>query len=155
MDLAMIRERILATPLVGRLPEGMRQRFVMILLWLSDTREVSREEKLFEQGASDTDNGCLILEGMVRIKTESSANANKTIDAPDILGEVQLFTPNRTRTATVEVVVGGNVLTFSWHALAKVAKEQFTDDEFGELKRVITESAWTREENLQQKIKNL
>lgn len=153
MDLATIRERILATPLVSRLPDGMRQRFVMILLWLSDTREVSREETLFEQGESDTDDGCLILEGMVRIKTESAAN--KTIEAPDILGEVQLFTPNRQRTATVEVVVGGNVLTFSWHELAKVAKEHFTEAEFADLKRVITESAWTREENLQQKIKNL
>jgi len=153
MDLASIRERIMATPLVGRLPEGMRQRFVMILLWLSDTQEVSREETLFEQGETNTDSGCLILEGMVRIKTESAGN--KTIDAPDILGEVQLFTPNRQRTATVEVVVGGNVLIFSWHALAAAAKEHFTDTEFSELKRVITESAWTREENLQQIIKDM
>lgn len=153
MDLAAIRERIMSTPLVGRLPEGMRERFVMILLWLSDTREVSREETLFEQGESNTDNGCLILEGMVRIKTESAAN--KTIEAPDILGEVQLFTPNRQRTATVEVIVGGSVLTFSWHELASTAKEHFSDAEFADLKRVITESAWTREDNLQQKIKDM
>lgn len=153
MDLATIRERVLATPLVSRLPDDMRQRFVMILLWLSDTREVSREEKLFEQGDSDSDDGCLILEGMVRVKTESASN--KTIEAPDILGEVQLFTPNRQRTATVEVVVGGIVLTFSWHALAKTAREYFSDDEFTELKRVITESAWTREDNLRQQIKNM
>ncbi len=153
MDLAAIRERILATPLVSRLPESMRQRFVMVLLWLSDTREVCREETLFEQGETDTDSGCLILEGMVRIKTESAAN--KTIDAPDILGEVQLFTPNRQRTATVEVVVGGCVLMFSWHELATTAKESFTDAEFADLKRIITESAWTREENLKQKIKEM
>ncbi len=153
MDLAAIRERILATPLVSRLPESMRQRFVMILLWLSDTREVSREETLFTQGEADTDSGCLILEGMVRIKTEAAGN--KTIEAPDILGEVQLFTPNRQRTATVEVVVGGSVLIFSWHALANTAKEHFSDAEFADLKRVITESAWTREDNLRQKIKDM
>ncbi len=74
MDLAAIRERIMATPLVSRLPATMRQRFVMILLWLADTREVSREETRFQQGESDTDSGCLILEGMVRIKTVSAAN---------------------------------------------------------------------------------
>jgi CRP-like cAMP-binding protein len=151
MDLAAIRERIMSTPLVGRLPDGMRQRFVMILLWLSDTREVTREETLFKQGDAAGDEGCLILEGMVRIKTESAGN--KTIEAPDILGEVQLFTPNKQRTATVEVVVGGNVLTFSWHELANAAKEHFSDAEFADLKRVITESAWTREDNLQQKVK--
>ena len=45
MDIAVI-ERNLATPLVGRLPEGIRQRFDKILLWLSDTHEVCREENL-------------------------------------------------------------------------------------------------------------
>ena len=104
MDLAAIRERILATPLVGRLPETMRQRFVMILLWLSDTREVSREETLFEHGEANTDSGCLILEGMVRIKTESTVNY--TIEATDILGEVQLFTPNRQRVDVFVALAG-------------------------------------------------
>ena len=70
MELEQIREQILATELVKSLPDEMRQRFCMLLLWLSETREVSREERLFTLGEQNTDTGCLILEGMVRIITE-------------------------------------------------------------------------------------
>ncbi len=150
MQLSLIRERILDTPLVKNLPETMRPRFAMILLWIAQTDEVSREEKLFEQGETDTDRGCLILEGMVRIITEESRA--KTIAAPDILGEVQLFTPKGERTATVEVVVGGEILTFGWKEFATQAREHFNDEEMATLKKVIAESAWTREDNLMEKL---
>lgn len=151
MELAEIRKRIQDTPLVQHLPEEMRKRFVSMLLWLSETEEVSREELLFTQGAKDTDRGVLILEGMVRIITEESDS--KTIEAPDILGEVQLFTPQGARTATVKVIVGGILLSFQWRELAKEAAKIYTDGEMNTLKKVITESAWTREENLFEKVK--
>lgn len=150
MELAMMRERILQTPLVQKLPEDMRQRFVMLLLWASDTKDVSRREHIFEQGQKDTDEGCLILEGMVRIITETGDK--KTIEAPDILGEVQLFTPHGERTATVEVVVGGKILLFHWRELGKTAKEYYDEDEMATLKRIITESAWTREKDLKERL---
>lgn len=151
MELADMRERILDTPLVQKLPEAMRQRFAMILLWVSQTRDVSREEKLFQQGDARNNEGCLILEGMVRIITEEQHT--KTIEAPDILGEVQLFTPQGTRTATVEVVVGGKILVFGWKDLGRQAREFFSEDEMAKLKKIITDSAWTREKNLFDKIK--
>ena len=99
MELSLLPARILETPLVRSLPEDMRIKVVTLLLQISETEEVSREQKLFIQGDMDTDQGCLILEGMVRIITEG--NNRNTIAAPDILGEVQLFTPNGERTATV------------------------------------------------------
>lgn len=151
MELADIRERIQATPLVKKLPESMQQRFVMMILWLAQTKEVSREEKIFEQGAKDSDQGCLILEGMVRIITEESDN--KTIEAPDILGEVQLFTPEGARTATVEVVVGGKILLFKWRDVAQHAREVYNEEEMDTLRKIIHESAWTREKDLFEKIK--
>ena len=150
MTLGLIRERIENTPLIKRLPEAMRQRFVMILLWIADTEEVSRTEELFRTGEVDTDRGCLILEGMVRIVSES--DANKTIEAPDILGEVQLFTPQGQRTATVEVVVGGEVLTFSWKGFGTTAKQFYTPEEMQTLKAMIAESAWAREDNLKARL---
>jgi len=151
MELSEVRNRILTTPLVQNLPEEMRNKFAMQLLWIANTEEVSREQKLFVQGDKDSDYGCLILEGMVRIITEESNK--KTIDAPDILGEVQLFTPQGERTATVEVVVGGEILTFSWKEFGAAAKVNFTDEQMDTLKKVIAESAWTRQENLLEKIK--
>ena len=150
MELAEMRERILSTPLAKRLPGEMQKRFAMILLWISDTVDVSREDRLFEQGAKDTDSGTLILEGMVRIITDG--HGKKTIEAPDILGEVQLFTPEGVRTATVDVVVGGKILSFRWKELGLIAREFFSDEEMESLKRVIMDSAWTREKNLSEKI---
>ena len=150
MELSLVRERILNTPLVKNLPKGMRQRFVMILLWISETEEVSREQQIFRQGEKDADKGCLILEGMVRIVTEESDK--KTIEAPDILGEVQLFTPKGTRTATVEVIVGGDILSFGWWDFGAAAVEFYTGEEMATLKKVIADSAWTREDNLYEKI---
>lgn len=150
MNLADMRTRILTTPLAKKLPDDMQKRFAMILLWVSDTAEVSREDRLFEQGAKDTDTGMLILEGMVRIITDGATK--KTIEAPDILGEVQLFTPEGTRTATVDVVVGGVILTFRWKELGDLAREFFTDDEMETLRSLIMESAWTREKNLNERL---
>lgn len=149
MELEKIREQILKTRLVRNLPENMRQRFAMLILGLAETREVFREEQIFKQGDRDADTGCIILEGMVRIITEDSDK--KTIEAPDILGEVQLFTPDRVRTATVEVVVGGNILTFKWKDLGRATQEVFNKEEMAALKRVITESAWTREKSVFEK----
>ncbi len=150
MELGDIRQRIKDTPLVKKLPEDMQQRFVMMILALAETKEVSREEKIFEQGTKDTDQGCLILEGMVRIITEESDK--KTIEAPEILGEVQLFTPQGARTATVEVVVGGKILLFKWRDLSELSKKFYNNDEMATLKKIIQESAWTREKNLFEKI---
>lgn len=151
MELGEIRQRIQDTPFVKKLPEDMKQRFIMMMLVAAETKEVSREEKIFEQGEKNTDQGCLILEGMVRIITEESDK--KTIEAPEILGEVQLFTPQGTRTATVEVVVGGKILLFKWREFSELCKTFYDDDEMATLKKIIYESAWTREKNLFEKIK--
>lgn len=154
MQLKLMREKILETPLVKALPEGMRQRFAMILLWVSESKDVSRRDKLFVQGAQDTGTGCVILEGMVQVRTEDNPDAVKHIEAPDVLGEVQLFTPQGQRTATVEVVVGGTILTFAWKDLGVAARQFYNDEEMATLKRIIAESAWRREENLFDKVMN-
>ena len=154
MELKLMREKILETALVKALPEGMRQRFAMILLWVSETKGVSRRDKLLVQGDKDAGTGCVILEGMVQVRTEDNPDVVKHIEAPDILGEVQLFTPQGKRTATVEVVVGGAILTFAWHDLGVAARQFYSDEEMASLKRIITDSAWRREENLFDKVMN-
>ncbi len=150
MDLSSIRERILSTPLVKKLPAAMHQRFTLALLWISQTKEVSRTQHLIEQGEKHVDEGVLVLEGMVRVKTEDGVS--KTIEAPDILGEIQLFTPGRARTATVEVVVGGQILVFAWSALAQECQRVFDESEMKTLRDAIYSSAWTREKGLFEKL---
>ncbi len=151
MELGEMRQRIKDTSLVQKLPENMRQRFVMMVLAASDTKEVSREEKIFEQGAKDIGQGCIIIEGMVSILTDDVRT--KTIEAPDILGEVQLFTPEGARTATVEVIVGGRILLFEWNELSGLCRTYYTEEEFETLRKVVHESAWAREKDLFERIK--
>jgi CRP-like cAMP-binding protein len=150
MELAEVRLHILNTPLAKSLPEDMQYKFVMLLLWISKTATVEPDQKLFIKGSTDTDKGCLILEGSVRIITEESDQ--KTIAAPDILGEVQLFTPKGERTATVQAIEGGVILTFGWRDFSSVARKLMSDEEMKTLKKTIADSAWTRENNLMEKI---
>lgn len=150
MDLVTIRERMLATPLFKRLPETMHQRLAQALLWIAQTEDVSREQRLFELGQKNDDEGVIVLEGMVRIITEQ--DRNKTIEAPDVLGEIQLFTPERTRTATVEVVVGGTILRFQWRDLARELKAVLSGEEMETLRKAIVDSAWQREQFLAERL---
>lgn len=48
MDLAAIHERTMATPLVSCLLEAIRQRSVMVLLWLADTRKDNVQQRIKE-----------------------------------------------------------------------------------------------------------
>ena len=150
MDLSTTRERILGTGLAKALPEGMRTRFGMIVLWVAEPRDVSRQERLFTLGDQDGSEGCVVLEGMLTVITEDGRRKN--LEAPDVLGEVQLIMPKRTRTATVEVLIGGTILQFNWNTFAGLAEKLYTPDEMETLKKIIGQSAWNREANMAEKI---
>jgi len=150
MDLSEVRLRILNTPLVKKLPEEMQFKLAMLLLWTAKTSTVETGEKLFVEGSTDTDKGCLILDGSVRITTDGGDP--KTLAAPDILGEVQLFTPKGERTATVEALEGGVILTFGWREFSAMARKIMSDEEMKTLKKTIADSAWTREDNLMERV---
>jgi len=70
------------------------------------------------------------------------------------LGEVQLFKPQAERTATVDVVIGGPVLTVAWQAMAAAAKEAFSEDEMAALREAIMHSASSRERDILQRKKD-
>ena len=155
MELSEIRNRILETEWVSSLPIDMQKKFTMVLLWLAQTEEVSREQILFTQGDTGNFQGCLILEGMVRIITEESEKESErqTSTAPDFMGEIQLFTPQGERTATVEVVVGGEILSFGWEEFSVVAREIMSADEMALLNKLLLESAMARKSNVMEKIR--
>lgn len=151
MELGDIRSTILQTPLVKSLPEAMQPRFVMMLLWVSETKVTSRGDTLFLKGERETHHGCLILQGMVEIK-KGEEKVGTFVEAPDILGEMQLFTPDGQRTATVEVAVGGQMLVFEWTQLGKAARESYNAEEMATLKNAIMKFAWKRDTSLFEKM---
>lgn len=146
MDEDQIRSKVRQTILLKLLPVPMQDRFIEILLAVSEQGQVSSGETLFKCGEMNADQGCLILEGMLKV-TRGDGDL-RYIEAPDILGEVQLFKPQAERTATVDVVLGGPVLTFQWHALGAAAKKVFSDDEMAALRETIVHSASSRERDI-------
>lgn len=63
------------------------------------------------------------------------------------------FSRPRSRTATVEGIVGGRILLFEWNELSSLCRTYYNEEEFETLRKVVHESAWAREKDLFEKIK--
>ncbi len=146
MDARRIAKAILGTPLAAWLPETMRGRFVDAVLEVAQSDDVRAGEALFRIGEKNTDEGVFLLEGAVKVTRASGQTF--FYEAPDVLGEVQLFSPSAERTATVEMAYSGTVLRFSWKELGAAAKEIFNEQELSTLREAIKDTAAAREKNL-------
>ena len=146
MDTKRITKTLAETPLVSALPDRMRTRLVDLVLDIAQSAEARSGDVLFRLGEKNTDEGLFILEGAVKV---TRANGEvRYLEAPEVLGEVQLFASSAERTATVETVYGGAILRFSWKELAAGAKKAFSPVEMGVLRDAIRDSADARERNL-------
>ncbi len=146
MEAKRIAKTLAETPLVTALPDRMRSRFVSLVLGIAQSTEARSGDVLFRLGEKNTDEGLFILEGAVKV---TRANGEvRYLEAPEVLGEVQLFAPSAERTATVETVYGGAILRFSWKELAAASKKAFSPVEMGVLRDAIRDSADARERNL-------
>lgn len=146
MELQEVRDRIMQVPLCKSLPAPMQGPLVAGLLGLASTRDARKGSFLYLQGARDPDTGCLLLRGSVEVRKENEPPI--IVNAPDVLGEMQLFTPLGRRTATVEMASDGTVLEFSWHDFAQLARRLFDKQERDVLKRAVADCAWRRDPNL-------
>ncbi len=142
MTISEIRAALLEVSLVKELPRHMRRRMAMIFLWTTESRMVEAGEHVYEQGAQDENGGSILVSGTVEI-AKAGCEA-EVVSAPEVLGEIQQFMPNRERTATVKSLEGGCILTFSWQDLADAAAEVFTPGECEILRALITQMAWGR-----------
>lgn len=146
MDSKRIAKAVTETPVVGALPHRMQGRFVDLVLEVAHSTESRSGDVLFRLGEKNTDEGLFVLEGAVKV---TRANGEvRYLEAPEVLGEVQLFAPSSERTATVEAVYGGALLRFSWKELGARAKTVFSPSEMGVLRDAIRDSADARERNL-------
>jgi hypothetical protein len=146
MDAKRVSKALLESPLAMQLPEAMRRRFADSVLDVAQLDDARSGDVLFRLGERNTDEGLFILEGAVKV-TRSNGEV-LYLEAPDVLGEVQLFAPGAERTATVEIVYGGTILRFSWRELGAQTKTVFNADELAALREAIRDSASAREKNL-------
>ena len=79
-----------------------------------------------------------------RVLVSRSAGVEEELEAPNLLGEIQQFTPDRHRTATVVALAPTTVLDFPWHAFAERVARLFTEEEQGILRSLIAQLAWAR-----------
>lgn len=152
MNKDQLQSKVRQTLLVKLLPEPMQERFIEILSSVSEEKQAETGATLFKIGDTSSDQGCLIIEGMLKV-TRGDGEV-RYIEAPDIAGEVQLFKPQGERTATVDVVIGGPMLTFAWQAMAAAAKEAFSDEEMAALRKSILHIASSREPAILQRGKD-
>ena len=138
--------KIKETLLVKALPLPMQERFVELLIEISEQDVLHSGDVLFTIGETNTDQGCLFTEGALKV-TRADGEI-RYMESPDILGEVQLFKPQAERTATVEVVKGGPVLLFKWRDLGARSQEVYNKDELAELRNTIMHSANMRERDI-------
>lgn len=146
MEAKRISKTLLQVPLVARLPETMRGRFVDLVLEVAQPDEVRAGEVLFRIGEKNMDEGVFFLEGAVKVTRASGQTL--FFEAPDVLGEVQLFSPSAERTATVEMAYSGTLLRFSWKELGAAAKKVLNETELSTLREAIKDIAAAREKNL-------
>jgi len=147
-DIELAR-KIKETLLVKALPPPMQERFVELLLEISDQDVLKPGDVLFTLGETNTDQGCLFTDGALKV-TRGDGEV-RYMESPDIMGEVQLFKPQAARTATVEVVMGGPALFFKWRELGARSQEVYNKDELLELRNTILHSASMRERNILEK----
>ncbi len=146
MDISQIRSKISETLLVKLMPDNMSGRFIDVLLSVSEESVIAPGQVLFKIDETNTDQGLLFLEGALKI-TRGDGEV-RYLESPDIMGEVQLFTPQAKRTATVEVVFGGPVLKFRWHDLGAAAQEEFNAEDLAQLRELIKHTATLRERDI-------
>jgi hypothetical protein len=142
MTLSEYRKRLLHIPFVIDLPEPMRERVAMFLLWIGQPAQFSVGDALFIQDDEDENTGCILLQGEVEILRAGRGVVRA--QAPELLGEMQQFEPTAQRTATVRVSETAQTLLFSWHDFVAYAAVVLNCDEQLVLREVIRASAVRR-----------
>ncbi len=141
-ELTALRTRILAVPFLRALPPALRDRFAMIILWISIVRSIKEGDELYAEGGHDDTGGCMLLDG--RAEVIRTGLETEIVPAPSLFGEIQQFTEDRRRTATVRLLESGRALTSSWEDLAEIARDVFTKEEHNVVSILLKQMAWGR-----------
>ncbi len=141
-ELTVLRTRILAAPFLDALPPKLRDRFAMIVLWISTVRSLEEGKELYIEGCRDDTGDCLLLDGSVEVIR--TGFETEVVPGPSLLGEIQQFTQDKHRTATVRVLVPARALTFSWEELSELAHRVFIEEDCNIVSILLKQMAWGR-----------
>lgn len=135
-----IRDTITQLRFFGEIPREARDRVADAFIQVGKRRRLPEGTRLFTQGEEGTDEGYILLEGDVLVT--KSTGMGLECPAPELLGEMKQFNPNKLRTATVEAMNDIEVLAFSWPAFEKAVQAKLNDAERKALRAALQNYAW-------------
>lgn len=142
MTLSEYRKKLLLLPFIAELPEPLRARVAMCLMWIGQPAQFAVGDAIFVQGEEDENIGCVLLQGEVEVLRDSLEAIR--VPAPNLLGEMQQLEPTAQRTATVQVTIEAQTLLFSWHDFVAHSGVLLNTDEQVVLRDVVRAAAARR-----------
>jgi CRP-like cAMP-binding protein len=135
-------DRILAIPLIAKLPESIRDRVGRVLLEVSSPATLYVGEAVFVEGDEDEHTGCVLLSGEVEVLRGHEEPVR--CPAPDLFGEMQQLEATAQRTATVQATYQSEIRIFNWHDFVAEASAVLNQEEQAQLRDAIKAGAAQR-----------
>lgn len=146
MDLQEYEPLVSRVPMLQDLQEESRTLVARILLKLAKGSRLASGDVLYTEGAEDADVGALLVEGAVTVRSGNGEAV--TVNAPDLLGEMQMLDEYGQRTATVTAAEDSVVLEFGWDDFIGVARSVLTQEQQVEVRDMLATHAAARLEGL-------
>jgi len=142
MDAAVVREALMGLSLLAGMPEDVRVEVAEALVGVSELVAPEKGKALFQEGAIGGARGYVLLTGAVVVNREGAEPVQ--VSAPAVLGEMQQFSLQQYRTATVTVSKSGYALAFDWADFYARARSTLGDEAQGMLLAQIERLVWDR-----------
>lgn len=125
------REMLMDLPLFRGLPDHLRLRASLALLWLAHPVHLSDGELLFEQTGMCGDTGYLLTHGAIELSRAGQGTAN--VAPPNVIGVMPDFDPNLRWTATARAKGNTEVQRFAWLEFMRTLQQRLSTNEQQEL----------------------
>jgi len=131
-------------PAWRRMSQPMRFITAQILEFIGTEQMVSDGQTLFSEGDDRDVSGAVILDGLASVSVNDQTI--RTVNSPDILGEMQQLSDTHQRSATVVASGDIRIIRFRWHDFIKQIqnRDDLDDAQKMEIKRAIASVAGER-----------
>lgn len=140
MDKEQRRSEMSKLELLDALSGDLRHQVVNTLLEISEYERFAKNAILFTEGDQGSDVGYILLKGDILVRKTHAPEV--LCQAPELLGEMKQFNPNRQRTATVEAVTELLVMRFSWHDFNDAIEQILSDTDQEAVIQALESCAW-------------
>ncbi len=142
MDLGEYKAQAMQVPMFEELAEDTRESVCRILLQIATRTDLAAGGVLYAKGEEEKGTGALLVAGALLVG--AGAAGPLTINAPDILGEMQQFDEYGQRAADVTAAEDAVVLEFPWEDFVGVALSVLSQEAQIEVKAMFSRNSRAR-----------